>query len=67
VGVAVLGGFRALEFFGKSIEIDMTNTYVKNYQHVFQKCGSISFVLFVGVRVGVATWVRCVIFPESRC
>jgi len=43
-------------FFCKTIEIYKTNTYVKEYQHVFQKCGRGSFVRFVGVRV--AKWAK---------
>jgi len=35
-------------FFCKTIEIYKTNTYVKEYQHVFQKCGRGSFGLVLG-------------------
>jgi len=31
---------------------------VKKYQHNFQKCEHDGFVRFVGVRVGVKTWVN---------
>jgi len=40
--------------FCKSIEIYKTNKNVIKYQHIYQKCGRVSFGRFVGV----ATWVN---------
>jgi len=48
-------GVAKLFLFLKSIKIYKANKNVKKYQHIFQMCARGSFVLLVGVRVGVAT------------
>jgi len=51
-------GVAKLFLFLKSIKIYKANKNVKKYQHIFQMCARGSFVLLVGVRVGVV----CVVF-----